>query len=91
MKPYAAYTALVAALREIRRERGWTGEQVSLRMGRNATYISVLEYRRSKNSRHRDGRHRYDGPSLRVLLELAAGHDVSMEELGRRIDARISK
>lgn len=84
MTPYAA---LVQALRAVRRERGWTAEEVSLRMGRSPTHVSGLESTRKSGygGPHR-GRDRSDGPTLRVLVAVAEGHGLTLAELGARMD-----
>lgn len=77
--------ALVLAMRHLRRRSGMTAQEVSLAMGRSPSYVSTLECERLRVA-PRYGRVGHDGPSLRVLMDIARGHGVTFGEFAALVD-----
>jgi transcriptional regulator with XRE-family HTH domain len=72
--PKAAETLFGQVLRELRKERGISQENLAFESGYHPTYIGQLE--RGKKS-----------PSLRAIISLAKALDTSGSEILRRVEA----
>jgi len=70
--------AFAKTLREIRRERGLSQEELGFQSGYHRTYISLLE-RGLMN------------PSLRTIFSLASALKMSGAEMVARVEARLNK